>query len=143
MSRCGAAGFDSAGLQGKQKDFGTITFRTVPALTCTASGTHVTLPPQPPCFTQCLDVLTPIGRGQSMLVCGPRSSGKTQLAIDAILGQAGSGVRCVYAATNCTQAQLAHTVQVRALGQGIETQDWGRSHFGLQGRAEAVGSATW
>ncbi|GAB4817334.1 hypothetical protein N2152v2_004380 [Parachlorella kessleri] len=59
-----------------------------------------------------VDVLTPIGRGQSQLVAGPRGSGKTQLCIDAILGQRGKAVRCVYAATNCTPAQLAHTVSI-------------------------------
>lgn len=74
----------------------------------TATHTHtLSLPALP---AQALDVLTPLGRGQSMLVAGPRGSGKTQLCIDAILGQRGSGVRCVYAATNCTPAQLAHTV---------------------------------
>ena len=46
---------------------------------------------------QAVDVLTPIGRGQAQLIIGPRGSGKTALALDAILGQHAMGVQCVYA----------------------------------------------
>ncbi|CAL8468619.1 g8159 [Coccomyxa elongata] len=45
-----------------------------------------------------LDMLTPLGRGQALLVTGMRQSGKTSLVLDAILGQYRSGVRCIYAA---------------------------------------------
>ena len=48
---------------------------------------------------QAIDVLTPMGRGQSLLVVGAPDSGKSYLALDAILGQRDTGVRCVYAAT--------------------------------------------
>ncbi len=47
---------------------------------------------------QALDVLTPLGRGQALLVTGLRQTGKTSLVLDAILGQYRSGVRCIYAA---------------------------------------------
>ena len=47
---------------------------------------------------QALDVLTPLGRGQALLVTGVRQTGKTSLVLDAILGQYRSGVRCIYAA---------------------------------------------
>ena len=52
---------------------------------------------------QALDTLTPLGRGQAQLLVGPAGSGKTSLAVDAILGQqalqqpAQAPVRCVYA----------------------------------------------
>eukprot|EP00955_Chlamydomonas_euryale_P107010 365741-Chlamydomonas_euryale.AAC.1 len=53
-----------------------------------------------PCIESCmharsvaqgLDILTPLGRGMNLLVMGPRGSGKTTLAIDAVLAQANSG----------------------------------------------------
>jgi len=45
-----------------------------------------------------IDALTPIGRGQRELIIGDRKTGKTTLAIDTILNQAGTGVRCFYVA---------------------------------------------
>ncbi|KAL3150580.1 hypothetical protein ABBQ32_000390 [Trebouxia sp. C0010 RCD-2024] len=58
-----------------------------------------------PLFTgvKALDTLTPLGRGQAQLLLGPAASGKTSLAVDAIIGQHAlqrpgqSPVRCVYA----------------------------------------------
>jgi len=43
-----------------------------------------------------VDALVPIGRGQRELIVGDRQTGKTTLAVDAILNQRGSGVLCVY-----------------------------------------------
>jgi F-type H+-transporting ATPase subunit alpha len=57
-----------------------------------------------------LDILTPLGRGQALQVSGPKGSGKTQLCLDAILGQQGAGVCCFYAAVGCTGDQLSRTV---------------------------------
>ena len=48
--------------------------------------------------TQALDALTPLGRGQALLVTGEQQSGKSSVVLDGILGQSGSGVRCIYAA---------------------------------------------
>jgi F-type H+-transporting ATPase subunit alpha len=45
-----------------------------------------------------IDALTPIGRGQRELIIGDRKTGKTTLAIDTILNQAGAGVHCFYVA---------------------------------------------
>jgi F0F1-type ATP synthase alpha subunit len=42
-----------------------------------------------------LDLLTPLGRGASLLVIGPKGCGKRAVAEDAILGQKGSGRWCV------------------------------------------------
>ncbi len=56
-----------------------------------------------------LDALTPIGRGQRELIIGDRKTGKTTLAVDTILNQAGQGIHCVYVAIgqkNSTVARL-------------------------------------
>ena len=45
-----------------------------------------------------IDALVPVGRGQRELIIGDRQTGKTQLAIDAIINQKGQGVSCVYVA---------------------------------------------
>lgn len=45
-----------------------------------------------------IDALTPIGRGQRELIIGDRKTGKTTLAIDAIINQKGKGVYCFYVA---------------------------------------------
>ena len=45
-----------------------------------------------------IDAMTPIGRGQRELIIGDRKTGKTTLAIDTILNQAGKGVQCFYVA---------------------------------------------
>lgn len=66
-----------------------------------------------------VDIVTPLGRGQTLLVAGPQGSGKTQLCLDTIVGQRDTGeeVRCVYAAVGCTSGQLARTLlQLRASG---------------------------
>ncbi|KAI3426327.1 hypothetical protein D9Q98_008700 [Chlorella vulgaris] len=56
------------------------------------------------------DILTPLGRGQAQQIVGPQGSGKSQLCIDAVIGQRGAGVRCVYAAVGSTHEQLQRTV---------------------------------
>jgi F-type H+-transporting ATPase subunit alpha len=43
-----------------------------------------------------IDALTPIGRGQRQLILGDRQTGKTAIAIDAILNQRGQNVVCIY-----------------------------------------------
>ena len=45
-----------------------------------------------------IDALTPIGRGQRELIVGNRQTGKTALAVDTILNQGESGVKCIYVA---------------------------------------------
>jgi F0F1-type ATP synthase alpha subunit len=74
-----------------------------------------------PVFTctgvKALDTLTPLGRGASLLVIGPHNSGKTTLAVDAILGQRASGVKCVMSSTTLTAEQLEDRLKV-CLGGG-------------------------
>ena len=45
-----------------------------------------------------IDSMIPIGRGQRELIIGDRQTGKTAVAIDTIINQKGSGVKCVYVA---------------------------------------------
>ncbi|NIM06094.1 MAG: F0F1 ATP synthase subunit alpha [Armatimonadetes bacterium] len=47
---------------------------------------------------KCIDAMTPIGRGQRELIIGDRQTGKTAIAVDAILNQKGLGVHCFYVA---------------------------------------------
>jgi F-type H+-transporting ATPase subunit alpha len=65
-----------------------------------------------PTGVKALDTLTPLGRGASLLVIGPHNSGKTTLAVDAILGQRASGVKCVVASTTLTAQQLEQRLKV-------------------------------
>ena len=45
-----------------------------------------------------VDALIPIGRGQRELILGDRQTGKTAIAVDAIINQKGTGVKCIYVA---------------------------------------------
>lgn len=59
-----------------------------------------------------IDCLVPIGRGQRELIIGNRATGKTTLAIDAILNQKGKGVYCIYVAIGQRQAQVARIAKM-------------------------------
>ena len=64
-----------------------------------------------------IDAFIPIGRGQRELIIGDRSTGKTTVAIDAILSQRASGVVCVYVAIAQRAASVARFVEaLRARG---------------------------
>jgi F-type H+-transporting ATPase subunit alpha len=65
-----------------------------------APGVIERTPVNEPLFTgtKMIDTLFPIGRGQRELILGDRQTGKTTLAVDAILNQKHTGVRCVYVA---------------------------------------------
>ena len=45
-----------------------------------------------------IDAMVPVGRGQRELIIGDRQTGKTAVALDAIINQKGTGVKCVYVA---------------------------------------------
>ena len=45
-----------------------------------------------------IDAMVPIGRGQRELIIGDRQTGKTALALDTIINQCGTGIRCIYVA---------------------------------------------
>jgi F-type H+/Na+-transporting ATPase subunit alpha len=59
-----------------------------------------------------IDAMTPIGRGQRELIIGDRKTGKTAIAIDAILNQKGQGVTCVYVAVAQKESTTAALVDV-------------------------------
>jgi len=59
-----------------------------------------------------IDALTPIGRGQRELIIGDRKSGKTSIAVDAILNQKGEGVRCFYVAVGQKSSSVARVYDV-------------------------------
>jgi F-type H+/Na+-transporting ATPase subunit alpha len=59
-----------------------------------------------------VDALVPIGRGQRELILGDRQTGKTAIAIDAILNQQGKDVLCVYCAIGQRASAVAKTVAV-------------------------------
>jgi len=58
-----------------------------------------------------IDALVPVGRGQRELIIGDRQTGKTQVAIDAILNQKGNGVTCVYVAIGQKEGKVARVVE--------------------------------
>jgi F-type H+/Na+-transporting ATPase subunit alpha len=58
-----------------------------------------------------IDALIPIGRGQRELIIGDRGTGKTAIAIDAIINQKGQGVVCVYVAIGQKASTVAGVVQ--------------------------------
>jgi F-type H+-transporting ATPase subunit alpha len=57
-----------------------------------------------------LDALVPIGRGQRELIIGDRQTGKTAVAIDAIINQKGKDVFCIYVAIGQKQSTVAQVV---------------------------------
>jgi F-type H+-transporting ATPase subunit alpha len=58
-----------------------------------------------------IDGMVPIGRGQRELIIGDRQTGKTAVAVDAIINQKGKGVTCVYNAIGQKQSTVAQVVR--------------------------------
>jgi F-type H+-transporting ATPase subunit alpha len=58
-----------------------------------------------------IDAMVPIGRGQRELIIGDRQTGKTAIAIDAIINQKGNGVKCIYVAIGQKQSTVANVVE--------------------------------
>ena len=54
-----------------------------------------------------IDAMVPIGRGQRELIIGDRQTGKTAVAIDAIINQKGTGVKCIYVAVGQKNSSIA------------------------------------
>ena len=60
---------------------------------------------------KCIDSMVPIGRGQRELIIGDRQIGKTAVAIDAIINQKDSGIKCVYVAIGQKMSTIANVVR--------------------------------
>jgi len=58
-----------------------------------------------------IDSMVPIGRGQRELIIGDRQVGKTAVAVDAIINQKGTGVKCIYVAVGQKQSSIASVVR--------------------------------
>lgn len=58
-----------------------------------------------------IDSMVPIGRGQRELIIGDRQTGKTAIAIDAIINQKGTGVKCIYVAIGQKASSVAAVVR--------------------------------
>ena len=60
---------------------------------------------------KCVDAMIPVGRGQRELVIGDRQTGKTALAIDAIINQKNTGVKCIYVAIGQKASSISNVVR--------------------------------
>ncbi|MCF6764515.1 F0F1 ATP synthase subunit alpha [Thiotrichales bacterium 19S3-7] len=58
-----------------------------------------------------IDSMVPIGRGQRELIIGDRQTGKTAVAIDAIINQKGTGIKCIYVAIGQKASSVANVVR--------------------------------
>jgi F-type H+-transporting ATPase subunit alpha len=57
-----------------------------------------------------IDAMVPVGRGQRELIIGDRQTGKTAVAIDAIINQKGKGIKCIYVAVGQKASSVANVV---------------------------------
>ena len=58
-----------------------------------------------------VDTMVPIGRGQRELIIGDRQTGKTAVAVDAIINQKGTGIKCVYVAIGQKASSVSAVVR--------------------------------
>ena len=58
-----------------------------------------------------IDSMVPIGRGQRELIIGDRQTGKTAVAVDAIINQVGTGIKCIYVAIGQKASSVAGVVR--------------------------------
>ena len=58
-----------------------------------------------------IDSMVPVGRGQRELIIGDRQTGKTAVAIDAIINQVGTGIKCIYVAIGQKASSIAGVVR--------------------------------
>jgi F-type H+/Na+-transporting ATPase subunit alpha len=87
-----------------------------------APGIVVRQPVKEPLQTglKAVDSMIPIGRGQRELIIGDRGTGKTALAVDAIINQKGSGVYCFYVAIGQKRSTVARVVDVLRKNEAME-----------------------
>lgn len=95
-------------------------FRSVERI---APGVIDRAPVDTPLFTgtKIVDSLLPLGRGQRELIIGDRQVGKTTLALDAILSQKGTDVRCVYVSIGQKKTSVLRAIETLKAG-GVMNQ---------------------
>ena len=71
-----------------------------------------------------VDSMIPIGRGQRELVIGDRQTGKTAMAIDAIINQKDSGIFCIYVAVGQKASTIANVVRKLEEHGAMTTLSW-------------------
>jgi F-type H+-transporting ATPase subunit alpha len=78
-----------------------------------ATGVSQRQPVREPLQTgiKAVDAMTPIGRGQRELIIGDRKTGKTAIAIDAIINQKDTGVKCFYVAIGQKDSSVAGVIE--------------------------------
>ena len=83
-----------------------------------APGVIDRAPVDTPLFTgtKIIDALLPLGRGQRELIVGDRQVGKTTLALDAILSQKGTDVRCVYVSIGQKKTSVLSAIEILKAG---------------------------
>ncbi|MBQ9823392.1 MAG: F0F1 ATP synthase subunit alpha [Solobacterium sp.] len=67
-----------------------------------------------------IDSMIPIGKGQRELIIGDRETGKTAIAIDAIINQKGKNVKCIYVAIGQKESTVARLVQKLRENEAME-----------------------
>jgi F-type H+-transporting ATPase subunit alpha len=67
-----------------------------------------------------IDSMIPIGRGQRELIIGDRKTGKTAIAVDTIINQKGTGVKCFYVAIGAKESTVAGIVEVLRANGAME-----------------------
>lgn len=81
-----------------------------------------------------IDAMVPIGRGQRELIIGDRQTGKTAIAIDTIINQKGTGVKCIYVAIGQKASSVAAVVR--------KLEEYGAMEHTIVVAATAAESAT-
>jgi F-type H+-transporting ATPase subunit alpha len=110
------------GTLGKPHDGGpAIRSRTYRPIESQPPGVIDRLPVHEPLHTgvTVIDALLPLGRGQRELILGDRATGKTALALDAILAQRGTEVLCIYAAIGLRRTDVADVVETLRAGGAL------------------------
>ncbi|MBT9609041.1 MAG: F0F1 ATP synthase subunit alpha, partial [Aquabacterium sp.] len=67
-----------------------------------------------------IDAMVPVGRGQRELIIGDRQTGKTAVAIDAIIAQKGQGVTCIYVAIGQKASSIKNVVRSLEVAGAME-----------------------
>lgn len=60
---------------------------------------------------KCIDSMIPVGRGQRELIIGDRQIGKTAIAVDTVINQKGTGIKCIYVAIGQKMSTIANIVR--------------------------------